>query len=153
MHEDIIARHPESFAELKKGAERKEFLDKTADLSRIKEICGDDNDLNQLLGDVREYCIRYAQILFKYDHLLKEFEKEENSEAPLEKLRGLNEERGVAHDALIDSVQILARNMKKADRDISWISQIGGKENRAAYARFALAAAYRELTKGGNFQP
>ncbi|MFW5871725.1 MAG: hypothetical protein ACOCUT_01325 [bacterium] len=69
--------------------------------------------LEELLEDLLEKAIRYANI------------RSEWSLQTAEECQKLDQIRTSAHNVFIDSCNILARNMDKAGKDISWRAKIG----------------------------
>ncbi|MFH1867027.1 MAG: hypothetical protein ABIJ81_03020 [Patescibacteria group bacterium] len=108
----------------------------------MREICGEDKDLQELLDGVTNNFYEYTDILLRYNILLLEEESFEKSE----KLSLLDDERKIKHNTMIDSVNILARNIGSKGKDNSWISKIN-TESRNDYSRLALMNTYFELIK------
>jgi hypothetical protein len=99
--------------------------------------CAGDEDLEQLLGEMLNLSARYAVSVAKFDQIIAE---EQDDETALERI---DEARGRTHDALIASVNALARNMNQRGRDGTWVQKIYG--NRGAYGKMAILLALHGL--------
>ncbi len=77
----------------------------------------------ELADDLIDAAIRYARIRTDWTLVAPEERRERDRQ------------RTIAHDALIDSCNILSRNMAKAGEDFSWRSQLG--DDRKVIGDFA----------------
>ena len=84
----------------------------------ILELCKFDNLLVELKDDFLRSAIRYSRI--RSDWFLV---------AP-KKRRALEDERKRAHNALIDSCNILSRTMVNKGLDIEWRAKLGNERKR-----------------------
>jgi len=95
------------------------FTDAEATLSEIRESVGSDPQLEVLLKQMLEAAVRYAHLRALWRL------------AGAEARRGMDRDRAVAHDAFIDSVNILSsRNVAARGGQIRWRRTIGDERKR-----------------------
>ena len=91
------------------------------------------------------YCNRHAHDVFNmmYEQkLLQEMRaRGEDTQEAYEELKIIDTKRHNLHNAMIDSVNLLSRELTKKDKDISWMNDIVAN-SRAGYANFALLTFY-----------
>lgn len=56
--------------------------------------------------------------------------------APLERRRAMDQRRRIAHNAFIDTCNILSRNMAKMGEDITWRRLLGDDRKTVGYFAF-----------------
>ncbi len=103
-------------------------------LAQLENICGSDETLSASLKDVVRYGVRYIISTVKYLSI-------DLKDTPRDEVAAVDGGKKHAHDAAIDAINILARNLKKQGCSVDWINGLraGG---RPAYARFALVIGF-----------
>ncbi len=112
-------------------------------LPDLEAECASDENLRMLFESMEQYCLRYTETVCRFEELAAKaseeglpFSGEERDE--IEKLR-----TGV-HDATIDSINALARQLKERGKDSSWVGKL---LNRTVYMKFAIQTAF-EIVRG-----
>lgn len=112
----------------------------------LKEVCLGDPLLEQCLESMFKYVNRYAHDV--YSMMLEQMElsdKRKKGEDTPEDAQALIEtdlRRHNLHEALMDSINLLSRELAKKEKNIEWMRDFSN-EGRAGYARFALLTFYR----------
>ena len=112
----------------------------------LEKICAGDARLEQCLREMFTYVNRYAHDV--YSMMVEQIELSEkradNNDTPedYEALRETDLKRHNLHEALIDSINILSKELNRQEKDAEWMRELvsGG---RPAYTRFALLTFYR----------
>ena len=119
-----------------------EQLSTVIDYQTLEEQTKGDPLLEKLLQDMKNYCERYTESVALYNEFLQRgFDRrDEGSEK-----ENLDTTSRIIHNATIDSINILARALKNAGKDTSWIEKLG--KSRAAYGYLAIALTYKEVLK------
>ncbi len=116
------------------------------DPQELKVLCLDTPVLMTCYEQMISYCTRYAHDVFNmmYEQaLLSELrEKGEDTEEMYEELKVIDLNRHNLHEAMMDSVNLLSRQLVKHNKDNEWMREVvaGG---RASYATFAMLTFYR----------
>ncbi len=122
----------------------------------LRDLCEGDELLEALMEDVSDYSIRYAQDVWEMDELIKRYKDGELSkEEWKEEMSNADADRTRLHNALIDSVAILPRNMRKKEVDNSWIKGFTdgtGSLARASCGTFAFMVLFDSLSKEQNHE-
>ena len=90
-----------------------EWSDAVSILQDMSRGCGDDDHLEPLLREFYASAVRYS-------HLRAEW-----ALADRDARKGMDHPRRLSHNALIDSVNILSRNMQARGKDIGWRARLG----------------------------
>ncbi len=99
----------------------------------LRELCSGDEVLESLLEDVFSYSQRYVQDVWEMDALNARLKTGEISrEVWKEEMDKEDLARTQLHNALIDSIGILSRNMGKRDIDNSWVKDFLGSDGKLA---------------------
>lgn len=125
--EDLSIRLDVSLEELEKGVEG-------------------DVDLENLLDEVLDNCLRYTETVLKMRMILNNKDSDEFAQ----EIADSSGQRTRIHNATIESIDILARTMKSRGRDNSWIQKlrpIPFSDNRSVYGRFAIAVTLYRASK------
>ena len=117
----------------------------------LETLCSGNEQLEKLLESMIEYSLRYAEDVWSMHIFVNEggFDSEDGAE----KFAELDAARTILHNALIDSIAILSRNLNKEGKDNSWVQTLadGTSLNRASCGSFALLLVYnRYLDTTGN---
>jgi hypothetical protein len=116
----------------------------------LKELCKDDPVLLTCYEQMNTYCIRYAHDVFNmmYEQKkLEEFrEKNEDTKEMYDELRIIDKNRHTLHEAMMDSVNLLSRQLAKQEKDIEWMREVSSG-GRASYAKFAILTFYNIYSK------
>ncbi len=140
----FIEEHPDTFREMEEQLGDPEKLSPIVSFENIERSCSGNETLEHLYAEMVDYCERYTETVARFQELILrgvDFENRETKE-------WIDGERKSVHDAMIDSVNILARNLAKEGKDASWITRFG--KSRAAYGNFALQNTYSLLIKEFN---
>ena len=112
---------------------------------RLRALCEDDPTLLSCYESMNNYCNRYAHDVFNMMHEQKVIEemreKGEDTKEIYAELVVIDKNRHNLHEAMMDSVNLVSRELAKRNKDNEWMRDLvaGG---RAAYARFALLTFY-----------
>lgn len=136
----IAEEYPDKVEEMELYKEIKPPVDE----EYLAELCGDSEVLKELFEDMVKYFYRYT-----YDVCAQESLKKEGIPENLERIREMDDPRSILHDAMIDSVRIFARALRKENKDTSWFDPIdsGG---RAKYANLALLTTFLDILRTQN---
>lgn len=105
----------------------------------LEKLCGEDIDLTELLHAMAEQCAKYTEDVARFLQIeAKGHEAKESGE-----YHEIDAKRTRTHNATIDSINILARELSRRGRDGSWVKKLAG--NRAAYMKFALTLTFDRL--------
>ncbi len=121
-------------------------------LEALRKECTENAGLKALLDDMQERAFRYAKAVIETQLSLRRGDLERES-GSRDDLRTLDAVQRRAHDAYIDSVKILARNLDKHGKDTKWFDELCPDPNRSHdqyrpyFARFGLIIAYREVLR------
>ncbi len=102
-------------------------------LASLEAACSTE-DLKRIFEEAVVYCIRYAVSVVWFMKAMN---------GPREEFAEVDASRKRVHDATVDAINVLVRALKRADQDVSWISEIAG--NRSAYGKLALLLAFEQL--------
>ncbi len=107
--------------------------------NQLESLCNDDADLTELLQGMFEQCARYTEDVTRFLQVAATGQKAKESG----ELYEIDAKRTRTHNATIDSINILARELSRHGRDGSWVKRFAG--NRTAYMRFALRLTFSRL--------
>lgn len=110
----------------------------------LREQCRNNKEVSELYEDLEDSFYNYADIFFKFNQILVSYNEEpEKYKAEYDKI---DADRHNIHNATIDNIFILARQMDKAGLDGSWIKKVGqgNRENRAAMQALVMSNIYYE---------
>ena len=107
----------------------------------LYQICEGNESLTELLDEMIEYFYRYTRDACEQQSLI-----DQGLEENLEEIREKDGPRTTLHNAMIDSVKILARNLRQKGLDSAWIDKVD-KKGRAGYAQLALSTTFRDILK------
>lgn len=114
-------------------------------LEDLEKLCEGDKLLESLFNSMLVYCRRYAEDVGEMDKLAMapRLSRDENWKSEME---ARDKARTVLHNATIDSINILSRNLKERGKSNTWLIPIATvtdpDERRATYAKFAIALAF-----------
>lgn len=107
----------------------------------LEGLCEGDEALDELFDEMIRYFYRYTVDVCLQESLKQD---EDGIQKNLEEIRAMEAPRTALHNAMIDSVKILARNLKNKEKDVSWLPDID-KKGRAGYAQLALSITLMDL--------
>lgn len=141
MNTELCSRFPEEFKAFKSLYKNMPWP--AIDFKTIGEQIIGHAGMPNLVKNVRDSFISYVEVLLTLENLQK---KATTMEQRLfaEEMARVDEWRRHSHDAMIANVNILVRNMRKRNLDVSWF-KISSPENRTAYAMLAMKTAFNEL--------
>jgi hypothetical protein len=134
---EIEADFPQEIDKMKKY----ESIQPPVSKEYLYELCSGDEGLTEHLEEMLEYFYRYTHDACEQQSLISK-----GIEENLEEIREKDIPRTRLHDAMIDSVKILARNLGQKGKDISWFASID-KRARAGYAQLALSTTLLDILK------
>ncbi|MBX4199944.1 DUF3232 domain-containing protein [Candidatus Parcubacteria bacterium] len=106
----------------------------------LLELCGDDEELKELLDEMFEYFYRYTQdVCLQESEIAKGITREN-----VDEINRMDEMRTRLHNSMIDSVKIFARNLQKKGKSVEWLTSIDNR-GRAGYARLALLTTFLDI--------
>ena len=112
-------------------------------LSSLYELCSDDEALTELVDNTLMYCLRYTETVCKFEQIVS---KQNGTNESAEARREIEEIRTRTHDATIDAINILSREMHKKGVNNTWISKVS-KMGRPGYMKFAILLAFEAVLK------
>jgi hypothetical protein len=140
-HESILHSITEEFP--KQVEESKLYAEIMPAVSEeyLYELCEGDEGLVELLEEMLEYFYRYTRDACEQQALI-----EQGLAENLESIQEKDGPRTALHNAMIDSVKILGRNLRKRGKDSDWLDKVD-KAGRAGYAHLALTTTFRDILK------
>jgi hypothetical protein len=132
----IAEEHPEGITQITEHPE----IQPPVKEEYLLELCGDNEVLTELFEEMIHYFYRYTYDVCRQEGLKK------NMDENLEKIREMEAPRSALHNAMIDSVRIFMRALKKEGKDTSWFDPID-KKSRAGYAQLALLTTYLDIIR------
>jgi hypothetical protein len=108
-------------------------------LEELNIECSGDELLEELLEDTLKMCLRYTQTVFDMN---VELGNSENG-VKTDKYREISAQRGRINDTTMESIDILARTLKKVGKNSEWVNSFGG--DRSAYGRFAILLTFSRM--------
>ena len=108
-----------------------------------KEVAGD-QVLQKLWQEVQAYAYQYTEVVCEY----MEDALEGESREALNDRKLIDEARHRKHNAFIDSLNILARNMQDRGKDGTWVEKF--QDNRAKKGLWALGFTYKKIIENLN---
>ncbi len=127
------------YDELQRNVDNKDLLKPTISVEQLEQLCSDDAELSELLSGTLEQCARYTEDVARFLQIEADGQKAKESGEYYE----IDAKRKLTHDATIDSINILARELSRRGRDGSWVKKLAG--NRAAYMKFALTLTFDRM--------
>lgn len=113
---------------------------------KLQELCEGDSVLERCLEGMFTYVNRYAHdvysMMIEQMELSEKRENGEDSPEDFQALKETDERRHHLHNALMDSINLLSRELAKREKDNEWMRDFA-HEGRAGYARFALLTFYK----------
>jgi|GEM_PF-1375958 hypothetical protein len=109
----------------------------------LRSICEGSDGLEMLLESFLKYSVRYANDVWSMEKLVADGGL--NTEDGIAVFADMDEARTILHNALVDSIAILSRNIAKEGKDNSWVRELtnGHELQRVACGKFALLTIYR----------
>lgn len=121
-------------------------LEPAIDPEALRVLCEDDPLLTTCLTSMNKYCNEYAHDVFNmmYEQKLIEEMRErgEDTREAYEELVVIDRNRHNLHEAMMDSVNLVSRELGKRGKDNEWMREVI-KGGRATYATFALLTFYK----------
>ena len=124
------------FQDLRRDVSGEKILAPTVSVEQLERLCGEDEYLSELLQSTLNQCARYTEDVSRF--LQIEANGQEAKES--HEYHEIDAKRALTHNATIDSINILARELSRHGRDGSWVKRLAG--NRAAYMKFALTLTF-----------
>jgi len=127
------------FRELRGSVSSEKMLAPAISVERLLQLCAGDEHLTELLHGTLEQCARYTEDVARFLQIEAEGEESKKSGEYYE----IEAKRTRTHDATIDSINILARELSRRGRDGSFVERFAG--NRTAYMKFAITLTFDSL--------
>ena len=115
-----------------------EFLNSTIDIDFIEKECKGNEILEKLFNKMLNYLYRYTEIVFEYNEILK---SDISQDEINQRFKEIEETRKRIHNATIDSINILSRQLAKFNKDNSWNDKVSS--SRASYGNFAKVNTFK----------
>jgi hypothetical protein len=112
----------------------------------LYELCEGNEGLTELLEEMLEYFYRYTRDVCMMKSLIAE---ENGIQEHQEEIHERDRARTALHNTMIDSVNILVRNLREKGKDVAWFDTVD-KPNRSWYARLALLTTFLDIEKAHN---
>lgn len=126
-----------------KALKKQEVKNPFVSLHDLEALCEGDEDLQICLKDVIQYSLRYAETVCAFEQIVLRGQQSNEDESR----KQIEVVRSTIHDATIDAVNILARQLKRAGQSNQWIQKLKAG-NRAAYGTFAVLIAFEFVLEG-----
>ena len=138
MHEKPLDFLPE-YEQLRHDVSSESMLTPIISAGQLEEMCSGDAHLTELLQSTFEQCARYTEDVARFLQVeAKGHEAKESGE-----YHQIDAKRTRTHNATIDSINILARELSRHGRDGSWVKKLAA--NRVAYMKFALTLTFNRM--------
>lgn len=120
-----------------KAEEKRGFKNPFITLQGLNSLCESDEALDYCLHEVVIHSLRYTETICRFEQIVArgQVSNEDGTRKEIEKLRT------AVHDSTMSSINLLARNMKRAGKDTTWVSKVTAN-SRASYALFAMMVAF-----------
>jgi len=129
------------------GPDALKLLKLSTDIDAIKTDCEDDERLKFLFDQMMTACKHYTIDMIDMTKVSKSGLEGEEYRTEMDEV---TKTQIHSHDSAISSVQSLARNLEKANKDTAWVKNLGpakGGNSRLAYGKFAINTTYNDLDK------
>jgi len=107
----------------------------------LELVAESNEDLQEPIEEMIVWCKRYTLTVI-------EFEKLATDPDAIERFQELGESRGKTHDATMDAINLVVREMNKSYEDTEWATEYNlhdVKNNRVHYAKFAILLTLKKL--------
>lgn len=105
----------------------------------LEHLCRNDEHLEELLQSTFTQCARYTEDVARF----LQVEAEGHAAKESGEYHEIDAKRTRTHNATIDSINILARELSRHGRDSSWVNKLA--QNRTAYTKFALTLTFDRM--------
>ncbi|MFA5778297.1 MAG: hypothetical protein WC870_02315 [Candidatus Paceibacterota bacterium] len=105
----------------------------------LENLCAGNEELQSLYEGMVQKCFEYTADVFKLKKIAEENVSLRDEEWRIN-LQKADQDRRILHEATMDSINILGRNLKKEGKSNEWLRTIAGERSR--YTRFAIAFAF-----------
>lgn len=147
--EELATTHPENWTSMQKLLGDPEIIKMSVDISELEKLCANNEVLKKFFEKALEHFYGYTETVWDFQDIVDKKQRGELSDEEYrEAFASVDLTRTRSHDAMIDSVNILARAMKKFNLDASWISPLNdpsGKAVRTRYTKLALQTTYLKI--------
>lgn len=148
--ENLHTEHPEALEGMRKDLGDPEQLETSVDIEALREACAGNETLERFFQNMLEHFYGYTETVWEFQEVLDKKNRGELTETEYkEEFGNIDMTRHRSHEALISSVDILARAMKKFKLDTSWIIPLKDSP-RIKYSILALQTIYLEIIKSMN---
>ncbi len=109
-------------------------------LNDLRAMCDGNEMLSELLDTVIASALRYAETVCRFQQIVAKQGQAFDDQGVKAEIEAV---RGSAHTAFITDVNVLARMMRKSQKDASWCDRLNGE--RARYGRLSLTLSFEYL--------
>lgn len=147
--EDISLNHSEAWQSMQENMGNPEQLKTTVNIEALREACADNPVLARFFESMLEHFYGYTETVWDFQEIEnKKMSGELSGQEYREAQNGVDMTRTRSHDGMIASVNILARAMKKAGLDATWIMALKdatGQDIRTKFTVLALKITYLHI--------
>lgn len=152
--EELTTNYPENWTAMQETLGDPEEVKMSVAIDTLENACAENPILKKFFDSMLEHFYGYTETVWEFQDILnKQAAGKLSEEEYREAFASIDLTRTRSHDAMIDSVNILARAMKKFNLDPNWISPLNdpaGKAVRTRYAKLALQTTYLKIIKTMN---
>lgn len=110
-------------------------------VEELERICEGNEDLQVLLQEMLDSCARYTETVCRFEEIALKDRSETIESGDMEEIDTL---RRRTHNAMIDSVNILARNLTKQGKGAPWARALS---DRSKHAKFAITLTFARFAE------
>lgn len=127
-----------------KAQKSKDYVSPFISLQSLESLCQGNETLDFCLKEVVMLCLRYAETVCRFEQIILRGQQsnEDDERKEIENLRT------AVHDATIDSINSLSRNLKKSGKNNDWITKVSSS-GRPSYGKFAILLAFEVVLQKG----
>lgn len=125
-----------------KAREKSGYKNPFISLQSLESLCLGSETLDFCLREMVILSLRYAETVCRFEQIVRRGQ-ESNEDDTRKEIEAL---RSAVHDSTISAINLLSRNMKKVERDNSWIADLSSG-GRAAYGKFAILIAFEVVLR------
>ncbi len=133
LPQEAVSAMAQAFEKIKPAISEKELY----------ALCEDSPQLIKLVDDLMEYASRYALDVWSMQKFVDEGGR--MKETGREEFTVMDEARTLLHTALVDSIAILSRALRKEGKDVKWVQKLmrSNELERSSCGAFALITVYQ----------
>ena len=152
--EDFAHEHRKDVEKTRADFGSPEQIKTIIDVEALREACAGNEALERFFQDVLDHFYGYSETVWEFQEIAEKSGRGELTEAEYrEAYKNVVLSRTRSHDALLSTVNVLARAMKKFNLDSTWIAKLkdgSGQDVRARYSLLALQVTYLHIITAMN---